>query len=194
MPIQLIYIHGFNSSSLSHKAQLMRQFWDKHQPKADLVIPDLAPSPDQAIEQLQTLANQADKTVFVGSSLGGFYATWLAEQHQTKAVVINPAVKPWKLLDKYTGVQHNYHTGKAWQLDLAWVEELHKFAIEKPAAPHNLLLLTQTGDETLNWQDGWALYQDCHLFRGLGGDHSFVHFDAFIPLILRFLEITTETT
>jgi len=192
MPTQLIYIHGFNSSSLSHKAQLMRQFWQKHQPDAQLSTPDLAPSPDEAIEQLRALTDQHShqKTVFVGSSLGGFYATWLAEQLNTKAALINPAVQPWKLLDKYTGIQHNYHTGKAWELNPAWVNELHNFAIEKPAYPHNLLLLTQTGDETLNWQDGWNLYQDCHLYRGLGGSHGFEDFDAFIPLILRFLDIS----
>ncbi len=190
MPTQLIYIHGFNSSPASFKAGLLRAYFQRQRHEPQLSVPALPPSPAAAIEQLQVLIQQYPDCALVGSSLGGFYATWLAEQHNLRAVLVNPAVRPWQLLYKYTGVQYNYHTGEAWELQPQWVDELKSYATDRPTCPEQLLLLTQTGDDTLNWQDGWSLYRDCHLYRGLGGSHGFDNFDAFIPLILRFCGIT----
>ena len=131
----------------------------------------------------------AGPVALLGSSLGGFYATWLAEHHDLITAVVNPAVRPWRLLDKYTGINHNYHTGEAYELDPAWVEQLRHYAVPEPGKPEQLLLLAQTGDESLDWREGWEYYADCHLYRGLGGSHGFDDFDAFIPLVLRFCGI-----
>ena len=131
----------------------------------------------------------AGPVALLGSSLGGFYATWLAEHHDLRAAIVNPAVRPWRLLDKYTGIQHNYHTGEAWEFNPAWLDELKRYEVPAISQPENLLLLTQTGDETLDWEDGWDYYGDCHRYCGLGGSHGFDNFDAFIPLILRFCGI-----
>lgn len=186
MPTQLIYIHGFNSSPLSLKAGQLRQHVKQLGLASQLSVPALPFPPDAAMQQLQQLIEQYQDVALVGSSLGGFYASWLAQQYDLKAVLINPAVNPWKLLDKSTAIQHNYHTGEAWELQPAWVQQLKQYAIDKPAHPNKLLLMTQTGDDTLDWRDGWELYRDCHLFRGLGGSHGFDNFDSFIPFILRF--------
>lgn len=129
------------------------------------------------------------QVALVGSSLGGFYATWLAQQHGIRAALINPAVAPWKLLDKRTGTQYNYHTGEAWQLEPEWVDELQRFEVSLLSRPQDVLLLTQTGDETLDWQDGWEYYRECSCIKWLGGSHGFDHFDAFVPLILTFCGI-----
>lgn len=188
---RLLYIHGFNSSPASLKAELLRQHFAAHNMSERLCVPALPYSPVAAIELLEHELARHPDTALVGSSLGGFYATWLAERHALKAVLVNPAVRPWKLLDKSTGIQHNYHSGAAWELLPEWVTSLQQFAVTTPMRPQNLLLLTQTGDTTLNWQDGWQLYHDCHLYRGLGGNHGFADFDAFIPMILRFLDINT---
>lgn len=185
----LLYIHGFNSSPASAKAELLRRYFADHAMSERLVVPALPNEPARAIELLEAEIAARPGMALAGSSLGGFYATWLAERHGLRAVLVNPAVVPWKLLDKCTGVQHNYHSGAAWELPPAWVTSLRRFAVERPARPENLLLLTQTGDETLDWREGWELYRDCHLYRGLGGNHGFADFDAFIPLLLRFLGI-----
>lgn len=185
----LIYIHGFNSSPLSAKAQQLQAYYDAQGLAGRLSVPALPPSPAAAMALLESEIGAHESVALVGSSLGGFYATWLAEQHKVKAVLINPAVAPWKLLDKRTGTQYNYHTGEAWELQPEWVDELQGFAVAAPSWPDNLLLLTQTGDETLDWRDGWDYYRECHRFKGLGGSHGFEDFDAFIPLILRFCGI-----
>lgn len=192
-PTHIIYIHGFNSSPLSAKAQQLRTSFAKHGMAEQLSVPALPPSPKAAMQILERETARHTRTALIGSSLGGFYATWLAERHGLKAVLVNPAVAPWKLLDKYTGVQHNYHTGEAWQLDPDWIKELRAFEVMHLTHPERLLLLTQTGDDTLDWQAGWHFYQHCHLFKGLGGSHGFDDFDAFIPLIMRFLGNSQST-
>jgi predicted esterase YcpF (UPF0227 family) len=190
MPTQLIYIHGFNSSPQSAKAQLLRKHFAKGEMNEFLSVPPLPPSPKAAIALLETEIARYEQVALVGSSLGGFYATWLAEKHDLKAALVNPVVTPWKLLDKYTGIQQNYHTGEEWQLEPAWVDELRTFEVSHIESPQSLLLLTQTGDDTLDWHESWQFYQDCHLFKGLGGSHGFDNFEVFIPLILQFLDIT----
>ena len=186
----VLYIHGFNSSPASLKARQLQAVFDAAGCGDRLRVPALPPQPKKAMAILDAELAAAGPVALAGSSLGGFYATWLAAHHDLKAVLINPAVRPWKLLDKYTGIQHNYHTGEAYTLAPGWVDELKHYAMPSLPQPENLLLLTQTGDETLNWQDGWDFYQDCHRYCGLGGNHSFEDFDAFIPLVLRFCGIT----
>lgn len=186
----LLYIHGFNSSPASHKAGLLREMFERAGCAERLITPALPPSPRQAMAELDAAIASAGPVALLGSSLGGFYAAWLAEHHDLKAVLINPAVRPWLLLDKYTGIQHNYHTGEAYQFNPAWLEELRHYEVADISKPDNQLLLTQTGDETLNWEDGWDYYGDCHRYCGLGGSHAFDNFDAFIPLILRFCGVS----
>lgn len=151
-----------------------------------LIVPALPPSPSEAMALLEREIAGAGPVALVGSSLGGFYATWLAHRHELKAVLINPAVRPWRLLDQYTGEQANYHTGERYTLQPGWVDELRHYEVEGISHPENLLALLQTGDETLSWRDAWDYYADCHLYRALGGSHSFDDFDALIPLVLRF--------
>ena len=185
----LLYIHGFNSSPESQKASVLREVFARAGCAERLIVPALPPSPREAMALLDATVASAGPVALLGSSLGGFYATWLAEHHNLKAALINPAVRPWKLLDKYTGIQHNYHTGQAYTFEPQWLDDLRRYEVAPITRPENLLLLTQTGDETLDWQDGWDYYADCHRYCGLGGSHGFDNVDAFIPLILRFCEI-----
>lgn len=185
----LIYIHGFNSSPQSHKAGLLRQVFEAAGAGHRLHIPALEPQPKRAMAALEAEIAGAGPVALLGSSLGGFYATWLAEHHDLPAVLVNPAVRPWALLDKYTGINHNYHTGQAYDFDPAWLDELKRYEVPEVSKPERLLLLTQTGDESLDWTDGWEYYADCHRYCGLGGSHGLDDFDAFIPLVLRFCGI-----
>lgn len=185
----LIYIHGFNSSPASLKARQMVDWFRRHGAEDRIHVPALPPEPRRAMGVLENTLAGAGPAALVGSSLGGFYATWLAAHHDLKAVLINPAVRPWNLLKDHVGEMANYHTGEPFRLEPHWVEELRAYEVPQVDDPERLLVLMQAGDETLDWRDAWAFYEDCHLYRGLGGSHGFDDFDAFIPLVLRFCGI-----
>jgi hypothetical protein len=182
----ILYIHGFNSSPQSLKARLMVEHFAAYSAADRIIVPTLPAAPGEAMALLEREIAGAGPVALVGSSLGGFYATWLAHRHELKAVLINPAVRPWRLLSQYTGEQTNYHSGERYTLQPGWVDELRHYEVEDISHPENLLALLQTGDETLNWRDAWDYYADCHLYRALGGSHGFDDFDALIPLVLRF--------
>jgi predicted esterase YcpF (UPF0227 family) len=186
----LIYIHGFGSSSASWKAQLLREYFARHGAEDRLFVPSLPVEPRRAMARLEETLAAAGPAALVGSSLGGFYATWLACHHELKAVLVNPVVRPWRLLADYTGDNLNQQTGETEYFDPDWVGQLESYGVDAPMCPENLLVLVQTGDDTLDWHDAADFYQDCHFFRGLGGSHGFDDFDAFIPLLLRFCGIT----
>ena len=186
-PTSLIYIHGFNSSPASHKAGLLRDIFAAHGAEDRLLVPALPVDPKVAMQVLESTIAGAGPVALLGSSLGGFYATWLAAHHDLKTVLINPVVRPWLLLQEVVGQEtENYHTGEKTVLQESWVNDLQRYDVAEIPKPENVLALIQSGDETLDWRDAWDYYQDCHIFRGVGGSHAFDDFDAFIPMILRF--------
>lgn len=185
----LIYIHGFNSSSASFKAQMLREHFARRGAEERFHVPDLPMEPRMAMGLLESTLAAAGPAAVVGSSLGGFYATWLAEHHDLRAVLINPVVRPHRLLAEYTGELHNYHSGEPAQFHAEWAEQLRHYAVDPLTCTQNILALVQTGDETLDWRDAADYYADCSFYRGLGGSHGFDDFDAFIPLLLRFCGI-----
>jgi uncharacterized protein len=190
MTTSLMYIHGFNSSPQSLKARLLVDYFSRHGAADQLIVPALPSSPRQAMAILEREIAAAGPVALIGSSLGGFYATWLAHHHELKAVLINPAVRPWQLLGQHVGEQANYHTGERYTLEPGWADELRHYQVDDIAHPENLLVMLQSGDDTLDWRDAWDYYGDCHLYRGLGGSHGFDDFDAVIPLVLRFSGIS----
>ena len=186
MATSLLYIHGFNSSPQSFKARQLADYFAARGAANRLIVPTLPPSPRAAMAILEREIAAAGPVALIGSSLGGFYATWLAHHHELKSVLINPAVRPWALLDQHVGETANYHTGERCTLEPGWADELRHYEVEDITHPENLLVMLQTGDDTLNWRDAWDYYADCHLYRALGGSHGFDDFDAVIPLVLRF--------
>jgi len=190
MTTSLLYIHGFNSSPQSHKAQRMARWFADRGAADRFIVPALPTSPRDAMALLEREIAGAGPVALLGSSLGGFYATWLAEHHGLKAALINPAVRPWRLLQQHVGETANYHTGERYVLQEGWVDELRHYDVPTLSHPENLLAMMQTGDETLDWRDAWDYYEDCHLYRALGGSHGFDDFEAVIPLVLRFCEVT----
>lgn len=122
----LIYVHGFNSSAQSFKARLLRERMAELGLTADFACPELAHRPRQAMAQLEDLITTLPRasTALVGSSLGGFYATWLAEKYRLKCVLVNPAVRPYELLRAYVGPQKNIYTGTQYELTEQHIEEL----------------------------------------------------------------------
>ena len=124
----------------------------------------------------------------VGSSLGGFYATWLAERHGARAVLINPAVRPCRDLAGYRGPQHNPYTGEDYTLTDEHVVELAALRVERITRAERYFLLVQTGDEVLDWHEAVAFYAGAYQSVQGGGDHAFADFASQLPAILRFVD------
>ena len=185
----LLYIHGFNSSSLSYKAQQLKAWLANTHPTVNFICPDLPDQPHRAIAVLEQQLSSSPDCALIGSSLGGFYALYLAEKYQLPAVMVNPAIKPWLLLQNYLGQQHNYHRDHHWLLDRQTVEQLKAYDVAEPSAPHLLRLYLQTGDETLDYQVAANRYPSIMQIIEIGGDHSFTHFERHFDDIAKFFNI-----
>ena len=182
----LIYIHGFNSSPQSFKARLLRERMAALGRDAEFACPALDPRPRQAIAQLEALVAGANgKPALIGSSLGGYYATYLAEQHGMRAVLINPAVRPYDLLAGYLGLQRNLYTGAEYPFTAQHIQELHALEVEH-VMPERYLLLVTTGDEVLDYRMATARYRGAQQIVVKGGDHGFSDFKDHLDPILRF--------
>ena len=184
----LLFIHGFNSGPDGFKAVLLREHFREQGMEHRLHVPQLPIEPRAAMSRLEREIAGAGPVALVGSSLGGFYATWLAVHHDLPAVLINPVVQPWRLLaDNVEEVAAA--TGES--VSAPDVENaLRHYEVEDIPRPERMLVLLQTGDEVLDWRDAADFYADCSLYRQIGGSHGFDDFDAFIPLVLRFCGIT----
>lgn len=192
-PRYLIYLHGFNSSPQSLKAQQTLDFVSKNHPQINLIIPELAVSAHDALSQIKQIVDniklQSPKADigFVGSSMGGFLATKCSELYNAKAVLINPAVAPHRLITHLIGEHTNPYSGKSFSVTEQDGEELAKIHFDKITSPANFWVLLQQGDETLNYRDAAALYQSCRITLEPLGDHGFVGFNRFLHAIVEFL-------
>lgn len=184
----ILYLHGFNSTPASGKARQLAEYMAGIGRVADYFCPQLPNSPREAIALVETeLARRRPESVtLVGSSLGGFYATHLAEKHGCKAVMVNPAVHAHVLMREALGPQTNWHTGEKWVLTEAHLAELA--ALDAPAItrPERYLLLVQTGDEVLDYRDAVAYYAGARQIVEEGGDHAFAGFERHLQTILDF--------
>lgn len=188
----LLFIHGFNSSPLSQKAQQTKAYVEKNLPHVNFHCPQLETTPNAVIHQLEqlikTLPNQ--HWALIGSSLGGYFATYLSEVHGLKAVLINPAVKPFELLANHIGEQVNPYTNQKYRIEHSYLKDLVKLN-KSHITKNNYMVMVQTGDEVLDYQQAVNKFSGCELVVESGGDHRFEHYDDFIPKILSFLDLTS---
>ena len=181
----LIYIHGFNSSPASSKANLLRQRLETRARRAEFFAPELPRSPAQAAELLIGLAARHPDAVLVGSSLGGYFATYVAEGHDLRAVLLNPVVRPYELLTGLVGRQRNFHTGEEYDFTVQHVAELRAFEVER-VTPARYLLLAATGDEVLDYRLAVERYRGCRQILIEGGDHGLSNFSDYLDDVLDF--------
>ncbi len=183
---RILYLHGFCSSPASWKARLLGERLSAAGLGDSFVCPLLSPVPLAAIATAEALLASSDgPTTLVGSSLGGYYASWLAEKHDLRAVLINPAVMAPVLLAGLVGTHTNFHTGETFEFTREHVEQL--CALETPAVtPSRYLLLVETGDEVLDYRQAVARYAGSRQSILQGGDHSFTRFPDLIPQIIEF--------
>ncbi|WDE04219.1 esterase YqiA [Thalassomonas viridans] len=191
MQENILYIHGFNSSPLSLKAQQTRDYLALNYPETGFYCPQLATSSREAVDQLQSLMEgEGDSRWFlIGSSLGGYFAHYLAEKYARPAVLINPAVKPYQLLTDYPREQTHPYTGERYYIGDGELDAL-KTLESNISLKNNYLVMLQTGDEVLNYRQAEEKYQDCHLHVQRGGDHSFVGYQEHLPDIIQFFQLT----
>ncbi len=183
----ILYIHGFNSSAASFKAQQLRQAWlQLGLPEQRLQIPELHHHPQRAIAQLQEKIAQLGRPVLVGSSLGGYYATYLAEQHRLKALLINPAVRPHQMFNEFSAEQENLYTGERWLLTESHLQGFAALEVAPPQDSQRFCVWLQTGDETLDYCLAEQYYQGCAVHIEQGGDHSFQRFAEHLPALFSF--------
>ncbi|NRA60752.1 MAG: esterase YqiA [Psychrobium sp.] len=185
----LIYLHGFNSSPQSIKAQQVAEFVKQHARDIELVMPQLQNSPMAAWQQIAQMADtyQGQTVGVVGSSLGGFFATLLANKLGVKAVLINPAVRPHRLIDLLLGEQYNSYTNEHYIVTTAHEEELSLLDIKSLEQAADFWVLLQQADETLNYRDALAFYHGARITLEPLGDHSFEGFNRYLSALVEFL-------
>ncbi|ANW24841.1 esterase YqiA [Vibrio coralliilyticus] len=188
----LLYIHGFNSSPLSHKANVMKEYCQQHRPDIKVVVPQLPCFPQQAAEYLLNIIEQHKDDYqigLIGSSLGGYLSMWLNRQFGFKAVVVNPAVKPYELLADYLGEQENPYTHQRYVLESVHIDELK--ALDTPIIKQakDFWLLQQTEDEVLDYRQAVEKFLGAKQTVEEGGDHSFVNFERYPQQIIKFLQL-----
>ena len=187
----IVYLHGFRSSSQGVKANLLRAAVAAlpASERPQLYIPDLPHRPLVAMTLVsEWIAQQrnTDAPTFVGSSLDGYYATYLAERFDARAVLVNPTVRPFDDLKPYIGMQINMYSGETFEVTDTHFEELRALRVAHITRPGRYWLLVQTGDEVLDYRLAVAFYSGSYQYVQGGGDHAFAGFEAQIPAILRF--------
>ena len=137
-------------------------------------------------EWIEHEATNPGELTLIGSSLGGFYATHLAEKYGARAVAINPAIRPQDSLRSYGGRQRNPYTGEEYDLTSTHFDELAALAVERITKPERYFLLVRTGDELLDWRKSVDFYAGAHQYVAGGGDHGWTDFDDEVRSVLRF--------
>lgn len=184
---RVVYLHGFNSSPASLKARIFAEFFH-NTVGADVSVPELSFDPVQAMATAEACVAQSQlPCLIVGSSLGGYYATYLAEKHGIRAALINPAVAPRdNLRAEFIGPRRNHYTGQQYEFTLEHANALRRYDVQVITRPSLFLLLAQTGDEVLDYRLAVQRYAGCEQRVEQGGNHSFENFEEALPLIRQF--------
>ncbi len=182
----IIYIHGFGSNGEGSKAKILRELLEDE----GFIAPSLSYVPELAINTLKELIesySKFEKVYLMGSSLGGYYALYLADLYDLKAVLINPSVSPTRTLKEVLGDQENYYDGSKFEWNKNHLNSLEKFEVNNPQV-ERYLLLSQKGDETLNYVDAMQKLYGCKKHIEDGGNHSFDGIGRYIADIEDFFE------
>jgi uncharacterized protein len=191
-PTHLLYLHGFRSSPKSFKAQRLQAWLVEHRPQLHWWCPQLPPSPREAMELVSSgIADWPDGlSAVMGSSLGGFYATWVAQQRGWPAVVFNPAVDPARDLAAYIGEQTAFHDpAERFFFRAEFIDELRALTLPAGPARAPLMGVFAKGDELLDWREMVARHRGAKIRLVEGSDHALSDFDDHLPAILEFLNL-----
>ena len=184
----ILYLHGFRSSPRSFKARVVQKRLEELGRAHELICPQLPASPKAAMALALLLAERhaPQNLSIVGSSLGGFYATWLAERLDVPAVVINPSVNPLKNLEKHVGVTTAWHSDEPFEFRQEYIGELADLRVAAITKPERYFLLAATGDEVLDYRDMVAHYAGARQHVIEGSDHAISEFPQYVDEVLAF--------
>jgi hypothetical protein len=188
----LLYLHGFRSSPLSFKAQRLHAWLAVHRPDVQWWCPQLPPSPRAAMHRVfEGVAGWPTECMAViGSSLGGYYATVVAEALGCRAVLLNPAVDPARDLAAHIGQQTAFHDpAEHFFFRREYIEELRTLAPASITDPARYFAIIAKGDEVLDWREMHARYAGCAQRILESGDHALSDFDEHLPAIVQFLQL-----
>ena len=186
----IVYIHGFNSSPASTKARQLHARLEALGRSREFACPALPERPAQAIALCEREMAQAgaQPVTLVGSSLGGYYATWLAEKHGVRAVLVNPAIMPAEGLRAHLGPQQNLYTGEPYELTEQHLDELRALWVQRPTRMERYYLMVTTGDEVLDYREALARYAGARQLVIQGSDHGFADFEQHLDSVLAFAD------
>lgn len=190
MPVQshVLYLHGFLSSPQSLKAQQTLAYCLNTGFGENITIPQMSQGPAATIAQLHALIDEigGDNLVLMGSSLGGYYATYLAEFYQAPAVLINPAVRPYEIWESHLGENRNYHSDEIHVVTRAHIEELKQIDVSPLSKPKNFKVFLQVADETLDYRQALEKFgaEQCVVHEN--GSHSYDDFEQELPVMFDF--------
>ena len=188
--MNIIYLHGFQSSPLSFKGQLLHAFCQQ-QKDIQLYLPDLNQPPEQVLADLSQLIESLEDVGLIGSSLGGFYATQLVAKHAVPAVLINPAMRPWQLFHDLFGGELPYVVNAQWTLDQTQLDQLEQMAVPFVQDADKILVLLQQDDEVLDYREAQRYYSNAAhqsmIMTEANGNHAMDNFADKIPMALQFL-------
>ena len=184
----ILYLHGFRSSPKSFKARVVQKALADAGRAHELICPQLPASPKEAMALSLLLAERhaPDNLAIIGSSLGGFYATWLAERLGVPAVLLNPSVNPLKNLEHHVGVTTAWHSDEPFEFRREYIDELAALRIEKITRPERYFLIAATGDEVLDYRDMVAHYAGAKQHVIEGSDHAISEFPQYVDDVLAF--------
>lgn len=188
----MLYLHGFRSSPQSYKSRLLAQAMQTRGQAEQWLCPALPASPHAAVALADALLAEhsrripAEQWTLIGSSLGGYYATWLAERWGTRAVLLNPVVHAVRDLATQVGEHRSYHDDQPFHFTPEHVQELAAFQLSKITRPERYYLLAAKGDELLDWQEMVAHYPGATHRILEGSDHGLSDFADWLPEVLAF--------
>lgn len=180
----IVYIHGFGSSGYGGKATLFKEYF-----KSKIIAPSLSYVPFLAIDTLEQLIKllkqKGEEVNLIGSSLGGYYSIYLANKYNLKAVLINPAIYPYKTLDKI-GLAKNYFDDTKFEITSIHLEQLKQIEVHNIKNQEKFLTLLQTDDEVLDYKQAINKLPDSNLEVVKGGNHSFENIQSYFLKIESF--------
>lgn len=188
--MNIIYLHGFQSSALSIKGQYLQAFCQNRH-NIQVHLPDLNMPPQQVLAHVAKMIERLDQVVLIGSSLGGFYATQLVATHAVPAVLINPAMRPWQLFHDLFGSELPYVVNAKWTLDQTQLDQLEQMALPFVQDADKILVLLQQDDEVLDYREAQRYYSNAShssmIITEANGNHAMDNFADKIPMALQFL-------
>mgnify|MGYP001291599718 FL=1 len=186
----ILYFHGFKSSSDSGKAQEFKKFIENNTSQTKIIVPDLEDDFKEAHKQIKTLIDKSNPNIlYMGSSLGGYYALYFAQLYKSKSVLINTSIPPLYDFEIHLGKNENYATGNKFTIskdDISYIRSLHH---KKILEPKNNLILLESGDEILNYVESSSYFRGSYIDIFYGGNHSYTSIKEKFTKIKDFFDL-----